>query len=229
MKLCKSDLYPPGSRCELRNSQKNMQKHSYYGIDNDKLMSLREAKPWMAFPKYFKKVTISPSATVKMLIHGQSGFAMENHSKPVEVMGLLVGYPDPEEPSTIVITEAQPLPIVGMETRVVADDEGVINYMIALGEMNDNTMKSSFCGWYHTHPFEFSTHSHCFLSGTDVSTQLQWQRAEDPHGNPWVSVVIDPVRSAIMAKPEIMAFRVYPPEFSSELNEVRFCSVSHAT
>lgn len=38
-------------------------------------------------------------------------------------------------------------------------------------------------GWYHSHPFDVDEqHSHCYLSNTDLSTQLQWQRAEDPHG-----------------------------------------------
>ena len=34
-----------------------------------------------------------------------------------------------------------------------------------------------------------------FLSATDVGTQLTWQRGEDPFGNPWLSVVVDPLRS----------------------------------
>ena len=50
-------------------------------------------------------------------------------------------------------------------------------------------------GWYHSHPFDVGINSHCFLSQTDLTTQLQWQRAEDPHGNPFLAVVIDPLRS----------------------------------
>lgn len=45
-------------------------------------------------------------------------------------------------------------------------------------------------GWYHSHPFDVGVHSHCFFSSTDVSTQLAWQRSEDPHGNPWVGIVV---------------------------------------
>lgn len=45
-------------------------------------------------------------------------------------------------------------------------------------------------GWYHSHPFDVEVHSHCFLSSTDISTQLSWQRAEDPHGNPWLAIVV---------------------------------------
>ena len=40
-----------------------------------------------------------------------------------------------------------------------------------------------------------------------------WQRAEDPHGNPWVALVVDPQRSLALGQPDIMGFRVYPPEY----------------
>ena len=194
----------------------------YYSIDDEKLASLRSRMPWRTDPKYCKKVLVSPSAAIKMLMHGQSGVerGIKINGKPVEVMGLLLGHPSTDDPTMIIISDAQPLPIEGMETRVIADDENVLNYMIALSEMNEHSTKDIFCGWYHTHPFEVDVNSHCYLSGTDVSTQLQWQRAEDPHGNPWLSIVIDPLRSLVYGKPEMMAFRVYPPEFSSNNDEV---------
>ena len=53
-------------------------------------------------------------------------------------MGLLTGRPSlamGKDKPTIIITNAYPLPIEGFETRVVADDQEVINYMIRLGEM----------------------------------------------------------------------------------------------
>eukprot|EP00977_Amphora_coffeiformis_P008553 scaffold1936_cov154-Amphora_coffeaeformis.AAC.3 len=134
-------------------------------------------------------------------------------------MGMLLGRPDPETPETIVVTDAFPLPIEGFETRVVADDEQVVNHMIALGEALEKTRKERFCGWYHSHPFDLGDHSHCFLSQTDLSTQLQWQRAEDPHGNPFVAIVVDPLRSASLESPELKAFRAYPPEFTPPANE----------
>jgi len=68
---------------------------------------------------------------------------------------------------------------------------------------------------YHSHPFDLGDHSHCFLSQTDLSTQLQWQRAEDPHGNPFVAIVVDPLRSAHFGEPELKAFRAFPPEYQS--------------
>jgi hypothetical protein len=71
------------------------------------------------------------------------------------------------------------------------------------------------CLRYHSHPFDVGQHSHCFLSQTDVSTQLQWQRAEDPHGNPFLAIVVDPLRSAAKNTPILKAFRCYPPEYNN--------------
>jgi len=76
-------------------------------------------------------------------------------------------------------------------------------------------------GWYHSHPFDLvlgeESRSHCFLSQTDLSTQLQWQRAEDPHGNPFVAIVLDPLRSMYLGTPQLKAFRAYPPEYQSNI------------
>lgn len=126
-----------------------------------------------------------------------------------------MGRPDTQNPNSLIITDAFPLPIEGFETRVIADDENVVNHMIALGESLEATRKEKFMGWYHSHPFDLSENSHCFLSQTDLSTQLQWQRAEDPHGNPFVALVVDPLRSMHTDMPEIKAFRAYPPEYNS--------------
>lgn len=146
-----------------------------YAVDDGKLEATRSKKAWMANPKYFKRAKISPSATIKMIVHGQSGVekGIKKNGKPIEVMGLLVGRPDTEDPNCMIISDAQPLPIEGFETRVIADDESTINYMIELSEMIEMTRKERFCGWYHTHPFDVDVQSHCFLSNTDISTQLQ--------------------------------------------------------
>ena len=193
----------------------------FYSANDDKLAEVRRKMEWMSDPKYFKRIKISPSATIKMMTHGQSGVekGTKKSGKPIEVMGLLVGRPDTEDPHCLIISDAQPLPIEGFETRVIADDESTVNYMIELGEMNELTKKERFCGWYHTHPFDVDVNSNCYLSNTDISTQLMWQRSEDPHGNPWFALVIDPLRSLAKAKPEIKAFRVYPPEYSAPQNE----------
>lgn len=192
-----------------------------YGYPDETIAQIRKQKLWCSDAKYFKKVKISPSATIKMLAHGQQGVdkGTAKSGKPIEVMGLLLGRPDSQDLNSLIISDALPLPIEGFETRVVADDESVINYMIELGDSMELTRKEKFCGWYHTHPFDLDGTSHCFLSNTDITTQLQWQRMEDPHGNPWLAIVIDPLLSLAKGKPEMMAFRVYPPEYSPPANE----------
>lgn len=191
-----------------------------YACNADELQAFRSSVPWTNDPKYFKKVALSPSAIMKIMMHCHSGVEKEiaKGSNPIEVMGLLLGRPDPTTPLTLVVTDAFPLPIEGFETRVIADDENVANHMIALGESLERTRNEKFMGWYHSHPFDLGDHSHCFLSQTDISTQLQWQRAEDPHGNPFVAIVVDPLRSAYLQTPELKAFRAYPPEYQSPVH-----------
>lgn len=136
-------------------------------------------------------------------------------------MGLMLGRPDPYKPTNLIVTDAFPLPIEGFETRVVADDQDVVNHMISLGERLEKTRKEKFMGWYHSHPFDLvlgeDARSHCFLSQTDLSTQLQWQRAEDPHGNPFCAIVVDPLLSMHTGTPQLKAFRAYPPEYQSAI------------
>eukprot|EP01038_Epipyxis_sp_PR26KG_P009076 gene9076-12240_t len=193
---------------------------SCYSYDDSLVEAVRIQKKWTTEPKYFKKVKISPSAIIKMMMHGQQGVerGINKSGKPIEVMGLLLGRPDHEDKTCIIVSDAQALPIEGFETKVIADDENVINYMIELGENNEIYKKERFCGWYHTHPFDLGTNN-CFLSNTDISTQLQWQRSEDPHGNPWLAIVIDPITSISKGLPVIEAFRVYPPDYTPLANE----------
>ena len=218
---------------------------SRYSFDPEKMKQFKQEKPWMKSPKYFEKVAVSPSAVTKMMMHCASGVqkGIAKGGNPIEVMGLLLGRPDPTTPKTLVVTDAFPLPIEGFETRVIADDQHVVNHMISLNECLERTRSESFMGWYHSHPFDVADHSHCFLSQTDLSTQLQWQRAEDPHGNPFVAIVLDPLRSlqgatggggnsgaatllrgsstpfsnssSSSCQPELKAFRAYPPEYTS--------------
>lgn len=190
-----------------------------YYYDAEQLQKLKTEAPWTKNPVHFKAVALSPSAIMKIMMHCQSGVekGIAKGGNPIEVMGILLGRPDPTTPDTLVVTDAFPLPIEGFETRVVADDENVVNHMIALGESLEITRREHFMGWYHSHPFDLGENSHCFLSQTDLSTQLQWQRAEDPHGNPFVAIVVDPLRSAHLKVPELKAFRAYPPEYNSPI------------
>lgn len=194
---------------------------AHYSYDSKKIEKVKADKLWMTNPKYFQKVNISPSATAKMMIHAQFGVdkGTKRGGKPIEVMGLLIGRPDSDNPREIVISDAQPIPIEGFETSVVANDEKSIVHMIEVGETLEATRKEVIIGWYHTHPFEVDVNSHCYLSGTDILTQASWQKTEDRNGNPFVSIVIDPLRSVSKGRPELSAFRVYPPEYNPPQNE----------
>ena len=86
-----------------------------YSFDPDELQKLRTEAPWMKDAKYFQKVAISPSAIMKMMMHCHSGVekGISKGGNPIEVMGMLLGRPDPETPHTLVVSDAFPLPIEG--------------------------------------------------------------------------------------------------------------------
>jgi COP9 signalosome complex subunit 5 len=113
----------------------------------DNLADLRKSAPWMQDPKWFESVVVSPSAVVKMLAHCDSGVqkGIAKGGNPIEVMGMLLGRPNGDR--QLVVTDAFPLPIEGFETRVVADDQAVVNHMISLGESLERTRSEKFMGW----------------------------------------------------------------------------------
>jgi len=154
-------------------------------------------------------------------MHCHSGVekGIKKGGNPIEVMGLMIGCPDPDSPHTLVVTDIYPLPIEGFETRVVADDDSVINYMIRLSDSIEKTRREKLMGWYHSHPFDVGIRSHSYLSQTDVTTQLLWQNTEDPNGFPFLAIVLDPLRSLAKNIPELKAFRVYPPTYTAPPNE----------
>ena len=148
--------------------------------------------PWKKNPSYFTTCTISPLALLKMTMHARSG-------TPLEIMGLMTGY---VSGTTIVVTDAFRLPVEGTETRVNAQteaDEYQVNFGVASREGGGQLENP--IGWYHSHPGYG-----CWLSGIDVSTQMQQQMLLDP----FVAVVIDPDRTVSSGRVEIGAFRTYP-------------------
>ena len=50
-------------------------------------------------------------------------------------------------------------------------------------------------------------------------TQLAWQRATEKDGDPWLAIVIDPLRTVAKGYPNLESFRVFPPEYTSIPNE----------
>lgn len=152
----------------------------------------KERKKKKVDPLRFKVARISAVALLKMVQHAHSGGALE-------VMGLMLGYAQDE---SIVVLDAFALPVEGTETRVDAGGEAQ-GYMVTYLEAarRAGRARENVVGWYHSHPGYG-----CWLSGIDVGTQRLHQSYEDPY----LAVVIDPVRTAASGKVDIGAFRTYP-------------------
>ena len=131
-------------------------------------------------------------ALIQMVDHAKSGGS-------IEVMGLLQGK---VRDGAFFISDCFRLPVEGTETRVNAG-ESANEYMVGFTEYNERTKSTNdpVCGWYHSHPGYG-----CWLSGIDVATQSLYQS----HQEPFVAIVIDPVRTGITGKVEIGAFRTLP-------------------
>ena len=76
-----------------------------------------------------------------MMMHCQSGVkkGIDKGGNDIEVMGLRMGRPDHDTAKTLLITDTFPLPIEEFETRVIADDEDVVNHLIVLGQWLERT------------------------------------------------------------------------------------------
>lgn len=120
-----------------------------------------------------------------------------------EVMGLMMGSVTPD--GTFIVTDAFPLPVEGTETRVNAG-ASANEFMVTFTENSERVGKREHvCGWYHSHPGYG-----CWLSGIDVQTQMTYQA----HQEPFLAVVIDPIRTCAAGKVEIGAFRTYPEGYT---------------
>jgi len=153
--------------------------------------SIRNAKPWEKDPHFFKDVRVSALALLKMVMHARSGGNLE-------VMGLLLGKLDA---NVMVVMDSFALPVEGTETRVNAQAQA-FEYMTAYMEAAKQVGRpENAIGWYHSHPGYG-----CWLSGIDVSTQMMQQNFQDP----FVAIVVDPVRTISAGKVNLGAFRTYP-------------------
>ncbi|KAL9936391.1 hypothetical protein V8E36_004459 [Tilletia maclaganii] len=153
--------------------------------------------PWRQDPHYFRRVRISAVALIKMVMHARSGGIYE-------VMGIMQGKIDPET-RTIYVMDSYALPVQGTETRVSAANEA-IEYMVQYSQLSETVGRfENAVGWYHSHPGYG-----CWLSGIDVDTQ----RNNQAHQDPFVAVVIDPNRTMSAGRVDIGAFRTYPDGYT---------------
>lgn len=181
-------------RWELENDVKEVDTiYTYNSKEQQEIMSQR---PWTTDPRYFKHVRISALALIKMVMHARSGGSLE-------VMGLMQGKIDRDNRRgpTLVVMDAFALPVEGTETRVNAQADAY-EYMVEYNSVSKEIGRhENVVGWYHSHPGYG-----CWMSGIDCSTQLLNQQYQEP----FLAVVIDPVRTCSTGKVEIGAFRTYP-------------------
>jgi COP9 signalosome complex subunit 5 len=147
--------------------------------------------PWKQEPYYFQTVYVSMLAMLKMTTHAISGGS-------IEIMGMLLGYYRNNE---MFILDCYPLPVQGTESRVNPQNDSyefMLGYLTKLQQ--SGVKKENILGWYHSHP-GFG----CWLSGIDVQTQKLHQGFEDPY----VAIVIDPIKSLKEGIVNIGAFRTF--------------------
>ena len=155
---------------------------------------LQQTKPWLKDPQYFKRVRISALALLKMAMHAKSGGT-------IEVMGMLQGKIMGD---TFVVIDTFPLPVEGTETRVNAGAEAY-EYTVQFMSTSERVgRQENAVGWYHSHPSYG-----CWLSGIDVNTQVEHQKYQEP----FLAIVVDPIRTEAAGRVEIGAFRTYPPDY----------------
>lgn len=169
-----------------------------YAHDSAAYQEVLRAAPWRADPEYFRSVRISAVALLKMVLHARSGGTNE-------VMGLMQGRACPES-RTVYVFDAFALPVHGTETRVNAQNEAYEFMVAELEHARAAGRLEPAVGWYHSHPGYG-----CWLSGIDVQTQQTNQRQD-----PFVAVVIDPLRSMTLGQVDIGAFRTYPEDARSD-------------
>lgn len=153
-----------------------------------------QEQPWNDDVHYFKSAKVSALALLKMVMHAQSGGNLE-------IMGLMVGKIDG---NSIIVMDSFALPVEGTETRVnasLAAYEYMVNFQsnAKLAGREENVV-----GWYHSHPGYG-----CWLSGIDVTTQMNNQKFQDP----FVAIVIDPIRTIASGRVDLGAFRTYPENY----------------
>ncbi|KAF5843621.1 putative COP9 signalosome, subunit CSN5 [Dunaliella salina] len=177
-------------RWELENNVVQVDQEMYK-YDAAEQQMMQQQRPWAKDPHHFKHVRMSALALLKMAMHARSGGEME-------IMGMLQGKIVQD---AFIVIDVFALPVEGTETRVNAQAEAY-EYMVDFADSNKKVHRlENVVGWYHSHPGYG-----CWLSGIDCSTQMLNQQFQDP----FLAIVVDPVRTMASGKVEIGAFRTYP-------------------
>lgn len=191
---------------ELENNVKTTT-DDFYHVDKEKMKVLDKARPWKTQPNYFTSVRMSALAMIKIVMHaktgqGKAGIISDDAGNWVEVMGLLQGHYDE---GVFIVTDSFAMPVDASEVECSMNEASqlyMINYCTTSERLGK---KDCVVGYYHSHP-GYS----CFLSGIDVNTQTLNQSAQDP----FIAIVVDPVRTISTGKVELKAFRTFPEGYT---------------
>ncbi|CDF32375.1 unnamed protein product [Chondrus crispus] len=180
---------------ELENNMRSVAQEddARYFCDVTEQEQWRKKKPWAQDPHWFKEVHISAIALIKMAMHARSGGT-------IEVMGSMQGK---IAEHAFIVMDVFPLPVQGTETRVNALEDGNVFLVDYSLECRKVGRRETIVGWYHSHPGYG-----CWLSGIDVQTQ----NTNQTHCDPFLAIVVDPVRTISAGKVDLGAFRTYPPQ-----------------
>jgi COP9 signalosome complex subunit 5 len=162
---------------------------AHLSFDYASFAEFQRRKPFLSDNRYFRHVRISALAALKMLSHAVAGGNLE-------IMGVLIGSAANRE---FFVHDVIPLPVTGTETRVNAGDQAMTSLFGLKGLSEDLGDRRPVIGWYHSHPGYGP-----WLSGIDIKTQRLNQGFQDPY----VALVIDPLRSIAAGRVCIGAFRV---------------------
>ena len=158
---------------------------------DDQVLQDTDNSAWKNDLQFFKKVKINAMAIMKMLNHAVKGGTLE-------IMGNLIGT---IRHDTFIVSDIVSLPVVGSETRVNAGNDALVYNT----KFNDLAKQAGQLfggvGWYHSHPGYGP-----YLSGIDVGTQ----RAQQGFNDPYIAIVIDPIKTCMTGKVDVGAFRTYP-------------------
>mmetsp|Transcript_31627 Transcript_31627/g.78395 ORF Transcript_31627/g.78395 Transcript_31627/m.78395 type:complete len:352 (-) Transcript_31627:83-1138(-) len=188
-----SDAATAKATWQLENNIKDLSAadDALFSYDDMQQTAIQQQKPWTRNPHFFKHVRVSALALIKMTMHCRSGGNLE-------VMGMMQGKIIGD---TFIVMDSFALPVEGTETRVNAGAEAY-EYMVDYVQASKFVGRQEhIMGWYHSHPGYG-----CWMSGIDCSTQMLNQQYTEP----FLAIVIDPVRTCAAGKVEIGAFRTYP-------------------
>eukprot|EP01059_Diplonema_ambulator_P001488 TRINITY_DN1125_c0_g4_i1.p1 TRINITY_DN1125_c0_g4~~TRINITY_DN1125_c0_g4_i1.p1 ORF type:complete len:377 (+),score=100.75 TRINITY_DN1125_c0_g4_i1:56-1186(+) len=181
----------------------------FYKYDASKMKLLHKEAPWKKSAQYFTSVKMSALALVKIVMHaktgkGKAGRISADSGNWIEVMGVMQGY---VTDNTLVVLDSFALPVEAHEVECNLTQQAT-EYLVGYKELAEKVGKGEpVIGWYHSHPGY-----QCFLSKTDCTSQRRYQQYSDP----FLAVVVDPVRTISTGKVEVKAFRTLPEDQVSD-------------